>query len=452
MITIVEPKQQYSVLWSSPKELCNKYRLMHYVLIVNHRGRVLLHNVVTGQLVVLDQNEADLLERLPLDYCPGMRQLIDGHFLVPEHFDEHNQVVKMREVLRKLHAAQLDSIRAYTILPTTGCNARCYYCFENSVKPITMTERTANDIIDYIVEHCGGKSVHLNWFGGEPTLAARRIDQICEGLRERGIQFQSNMVTNGYLFDEKMVDSATRIWNLYHVQISVDGTEKNNNFIKDFVHAQDNPYQRVLRNVGILLNNRVNVTIRMNFDIGNADDFANLVSEVQERFEGTKGLAIYATPVLGEYADKKGIINHGNDEWLVNKIVELNDIARKAGIARTYRALPCLEFVGCSAEDDSYMLISPDGSLARCLELFEGMHVVGNVQDGITNETLLHSWKIIADYGKCKECVYFPRCVKMQNCPAGDRCYHLDRNMQIELAIREQYDNFLERKEHNYEV
>lgn len=454
MQSIVDPKAQIWNLWSRLDDKKNKsYRLMNYVLCVNYKGTVLLHNVVTGQLVILDQSEADLVKALPVKYDRSIEQLIDSHYLVPVDFDEHILVKNIRRVFRLLDSSQNRPVISYTIYPTTGCNARCYYCFEQGTKHITMSSQTAEDAVAYIVSHCGeDKRVHITWFGGEPTLATNRIDQICNGLRKNGIEYHSDMVTNGYLLDSGIVQRASELWNLYHVQISVDGTEVNNNYIKNFINPSNNPYRRVLDNIELLIEKKIHVSIRMNFDIGNYTDFADLVKEVSEKYNKSRFVDIYATPVLGEHMNREGKVIHGNDDWLIQKNVELNDIARKAGISKPIHGLPSLAFCGCSAEDDSYTVIGADGSLARCLELFDGENAVGTITEGVKNKQLLQSWKQIADFEKCVKCTYFPMCIKMQNCPAGERCYHLDRNKQIIQSVCNKYDEYCVKEGVNHEV
>jgi hypothetical protein len=97
--------------------------------------------------------------------------------------------------------------------------------------------------------------------------------------------------------------------------ICVDGTEKNYNEIKSFVNVQDNPYQRVLRNIGLLLDQGISVSLRMNFDIGNYQDFKDILEEARKRFQGNKLLMVYAFPIKGEYPNKNGQILHGNEAW-----------------------------------------------------------------------------------------------------------------------------------------
>ena len=73
MITIAEPKELIDKLWGKQKiREDDTYRLMRYVLRVDHEDKVLLHNVVTGRLVVLEREEAEALETLPAAYNPTM--------------------------------------------------------------------------------------------------------------------------------------------------------------------------------------------------------------------------------------------------------------------------------------------------------------------------------------------------------------------------------------------
>ncbi len=418
---------------------------MRYVLRVDHDGRVLLHNVVTGRLVVLDQAEADGLGALPSAFRPEMEPLIAEHYLVPEDCDEHRQVVNLKRILHGFADAEPcegAAITNYTILPTTACNARCYYCYEHGVRQVTMTERTADEMVRFIAEHCGErKRVKIRWFGGEPTVAARRIDRICEGLRGRGIHVTSTMTTNGYLFDEAMAAKARTLWNLQEVMISVDGTERHYNEIKDYVNAADNPYQRVLRNVGLLLDQGIRVNLRMNFDIGNHQDFYDLLDEAKARYGRNQLLRVYAFPVKGEYPDKTGEVHHGSlEEWGVGKLVELNDAACAAGLFHRGVPLPSLHFINCSAGHPACMVISPEGNLARCTSIFEREdQIIGTVTSGIKADKPFILGRRLADPAKCTGCALFPGCVLIEGCPGGTDCFMEEDRRKYETAVKDAY-------------
>lgn len=442
MITVAAPLQYIAALWSKPEDRDGQtFRMMRYVLKVDHDGKVLLHNVVTGQLAALEPAEVEILERLPARYDPAMDQLIDAHYLVAEQFDEHHRFVKMREALRKMLIHSSEWITNYTILPTTACNARCYYCYERGVPVHTMTEKTADDTVKFISDHIGpNKRVFIRWFGGEPTVAADRIDRICIGLFQNGISFKSSMTTNGYLLDEEMVSRAKTLWNLKDVMISVDGTERNYNEIKAYVGAEDNPYQRVMRNIGLLLEKEIRVELRMNFDLGNWQDFEPLMKEAAERWPKNPFLMVHVFPVEGEYPYSNGQVLHGSDEWFDDKIAELNDLARDARLFSRTRELPALYFGNCKAGDPGSMLITPEGKLGRCAGMIDRKdQIIGNVTDGVTESDYCGSWQRYAEPEHCGNCAFLPKCVLIEKCNGKDRCFLKETHRQYEETIRNVY-------------
>lgn len=443
MKTIVEPEEHIRRLWGKQNvDAKAVYRLMHYVLRVDQDGKVLLHNVVTGQLAVLEPDEAKMLNALPMGFCSEMQELIEEHYLVAESFDEHVQVRSMRKILRMYNESQsTDDITAYTILTTTACNARCYYCFEKGAKVVTMSEQTANDVVRFITTHCGSrKTVSIAWFGGEPTLTPDRIDQICIGLRKKGIAYTSKITTNGYLLDESMITRAKEIWNLKTVNISMDGTEERYNRIKSYVNPKDDPYQKVMENIGLILREGIHVNLRMNFDKNNYDDFKNLVNDAAYRYSRTQFLNVSAHQINGDYHDEE-CNQHGNEEWFSEKIVELNDIAREAGLNRKGGRLPSLVSIGCKASLNSMVTITPEGNLVRCPEQFGEDQITGNVRDGILNKGLIQSWKQLADYERCRECAFYPHCLTIKNCAVRDRCcYKLEYSKLYSDAIKQRFD------------
>jgi radical SAM protein with 4Fe4S-binding SPASM domain len=313
-----------------------------------------------------------------------------------------------------------------------------------------MTEKIANDTVRFIIEHCGNDNISIRWFGGEPTVATHRIDQICSGLHNNNVTYSSTMTTNGYLFDEEMVLKAKRLWNLKFVMICLDGTEKNYNEIKAYLNVRDNPYRRVLRNVGLLLDQGIKVSLRMNFDLGNYLDFRDILTEAQSRFQGNKLLQVYAFPIAGTYPDRYGKTLHGSDEWFEEKIPELNDIAREMGMFRRAVDLPSLFFTSCNAGNASSMVIGPNGELARCTRIFDRKdQIVGNVSEkfDVTSYTSYYeTWREFCDPPRCRECVFFPNCVLIEKCPGKDRCFKKETGRQSEETIKRVFDKWVQSK------
>lgn len=450
MRTIVEPKKHLLDLWGKQHVKDGiTYRIMRYVLRVDLDGDVLLHNVVTGQLVVLDKEEVEMLNQLPMEYSLVMEALVAGHYLVPQNCDEHQLVVSLRTVLLKLDSNKKRPIDSFTILPTTACNARCYYCFEQGVKRVTMTEETANQVIEFISTNCGEKKrVSIEWFGGEPTVAIDRIDQICTGLSNSGISYSSTMITNGYLFDEETVIKAKELWRLRGLQICVDGTEHSYNKIKAFPGVSDNPYQRVMHNIGLLLSQGIRVGLRMNFDVGNFLEFEDLLNDVLSRFGRDDNLNVSAFPVIGEYPNSDGKIQHGSDEWLAEKRSELGTLSNAYGMRHSKTELPFMNLQACAAYRDNHVVIRPDGGISRCAELFDDADLIGNIREGIFQHDLANSWKKVADYDFCKRCVLFPNCMRLVNCRNKSYCVKIDESVhQFENQMCQEYREYLRQNE-----
>lgn len=450
MRTIVEPKEHIDKLWGKQRIKDGEtYRMMRYVFRVDHDGKVLLHNVVTGRLVVLEQAEVEAVTKLPRKYEPAMEQLIVERYLVPLECDEHQEVVNLRTVLRKLDDAVKKPITHYTILPTTGCNARCYYCYEQGIKIKKMSKDTAEKVVQYIASHRDvDDKVYITWFGGEPTTATDRIEQISLRLQELGINYQSDIVTNAYLFDKGMVQRAKNLWKLTFAQIAVDGIGESYNAIKDFVDAKDDPYERVMRNIHLLLQNGISVQMRMNFSRQNYLQFKDLIEEAKNRFGNHPLLSVTAHAVITDFIIDENNRQIEEEEWLAAKILELNDYAREVGFKRIKRNLPNLSFVGCEADNDYTVGINCDGKLLRCLENLQDSDMIGSITEGITNHELAASWKEVYTMEKCDMCPLFPYCMRMKNCHGGSRCLSkAERIREFSEVAQRKYNSWRNRKQ-----
>ena len=110
------------------------YRLMAYVIQCPVCDGVLLYHTLTCCMVLLTNEEATHLS--------AQQELIDNWFLVPEGHNDRKLCEQIRKTAQ-LFKPSAKTITGYTILTTTGCNARCFYCYEKGTTPVTMTPETA---------------------------------------------------------------------------------------------------------------------------------------------------------------------------------------------------------------------------------------------------------------------------------------------------------------------
>lgn len=419
MKTIKEARKNIALLWRRPKPVQAVYRPMKFLLQTQVDDGLLLYNVVTSEMILLDDDERRMFESLPAAYSVEMDELIARHYLVTECFDENKSVEQLRALIKKLEPSK--RVNGFTILPTTECNARCYYCFESDHKRCTMTKELADDVVEYIAKMCKGEPIEIGWFGGEPLVGSKRITQICAGLREKGIKYKSSMVSNAYLFDEELIQTAKSEWHLTSVQITLDGTEDVYNETKAYVNPGENPFRRVLRNIEMLLENGIAVNIRLNVTAKNALDLGILIDELSDRFGGKQGFSCYSHAVYEGVGFEPIEYDDRSREWVDIQTVELDAKLRSKGLLGSLSKLPYLRVINCMADNDSCRLIYPDGTIGKC-ENKSSLDGIGDIFRDITNVAMDERYKATNQFQECKDCCLFPYCVNLMLCPETGKC------------------------------
>ena len=391
----------------------NNYRLMHYCVQAPVEEGTLLFNLLTREVVLLSPEEfANLFQQ---DY------LKEHWFLVPEDANEKDYVDLIRWVFTSKQNKG-NEITSYTIFTTTDCNARCFYCFELGRSRVPMSQETAVSVVEYIKDHCVGKAVKITWFGGEPLMNTNAIQTICKGLKEASIQFTSRMATNGYLFNEQILNSAVENWNLKWVQITLDGTENVYNRIKAYTNKGDSPYQVVMCNIEKLLDASIDVYVRMNMDLNNSEDLLQLMDDLSRRFRGRKGIAVYAHHLFKDNMPMADM--HTEDEWnkreaamcrLEEKIRQC-DFHAKRGISRSIKTNHCM------ADHGKAITIMPDGSIGLCEQSSES-DAIGHIDTEDFDDALVESWKERTPaIPECADCFYYPDCIKLRKGVSDNLC------------------------------
>ena len=358
--------------------------------------------------------------------------LIRRRFLVPTAHDEAAFSRQFREVAA-LFSRESGAITRFTILTTTDCNARCPYCYEQGRPRRPMSDATARDTAAFIARVSGGQKVRLIWFGGEPLYNRRAIEIITEELRSRGVPFASDMVSNGYLFDDESVRTAVNGWALEHVQITLDGTEQRYNRIKGYVHAEGSAYARVLKNIDCLLRAGVRVAIRLNVSPDNADDLCTLTDELTERFRSEKRPTLYSVLIR----DFSAAATHPETEEDALQAWDL--LQRKilaSGLGRIERLPRKVQVNGCMADSDDSVTVLPDGRLGKCEHESERL-TVGDIYDGVTDAAMTAQWKERVRVPECRTCALEPSCIRLRLCDwTGGRCTEADRK-RMRLTVEQ---------------
>jgi len=284
----------------------------------------------------------------------------------------------------------------FQILPTTFCNARCFYCYEGDKKYETMDDQTVLETVNFIGnaisnENNKGQSIKVIWFGGEPLLAIDTISFITNEIRWRVqkkdiVSFE--MVTNASLINEKMIHSITDN-NISKVQVTLDGMGEE--YEKRKQYKQSVSFSDIIEKIALLLQHQVEITIRINVDRNNIESCKKLILYLNERFG--ESVAVYVAPLFGRGTSYLSMTD------VYETINGLQKIIQECTFKKLYRN--SIRKRNCrDAHLDNY-LIKPNGDIIQCEYMFDNADaVIGNVKKGLV--------KTIEDL--CVRCPYCNIC------------------------------------------
>ncbi len=330
-----------------------------------------------------------------------LERLTNRGFLVPDDFDEKSFYLKKRKIF--LEADKTNSV-IYRVFITTKCNAKCYYCYENSMEKQSMSLDTVAALIRRIKEEGKAKKkIIIEWFGGEPLVEYEKIDFITKEVlsfcEDNNIVYKSQIISNGLLFKIPEIRKKLFDWKVDRVQITLDGLKERHENIKNF--TEKNAFETIIDNVDYLINNGIFVNLRINFEEKNADEVIALVKFLSIRFKHKKNLNVYPYLI---FKDNDCIQEKTNPESFKKIICALYE----NGFFENFFLTMGMR-IGCQANRCNGGSILPDGTLYRCpLATNNKEDSLGNIFNSIqsTNNIWLNE-----ELDKvCVDCKFLPMC------------------------------------------
>ena len=395
------------------------YRLSLYAFPMAEAGHYLLLHTMTREALELTAAEWAALSQFQsgtqsYDFITqnGLAELAEKRYLVEEGYDEA-RAYKQTLFLLKTMKPRKKGYHSYIIFPTTGCNARCVYCFEEGMTAQIMTEATADRLVDFICEtKCDGP-VGLKWFGGEPLAAVNIIRRICGTLEERGVEFTSNIVTNASLLTRELAHEAKEHWHLKSAQVSLDGAREDYTPRKRYIRPDIHNYDTVMRAIRYFAEEGIRVILRVNVDRENIKRIDGFLDEMGALFGDEKNVTLYLYPLFQELYTE-------NCEPLFDAIYARSDRIRALGLARPGGKKGVLRFNYCMADSvESSIVILPDGSFNHC-EHIPVRKCWGNIFDGVTDPALFKELRTTHEIDPgCAKCTFLPICTPFyrHGCP-----------------------------------
>ena len=226
------------------KYLLGYYKESKYNTIVKCNEGHLLHNQMTGGLILLDdekyQQWLNITKFHKLVDAQFLQYLIDEKFLINHDHDELEVIANLWE-----KGINNSANKSLTIVTTDRCNLGCTYCYEEKSEWRNMDTETQERLKVFLrtyIESSPTTNFKVTWFGGEPTLNLQcienltaYIDELCGRLN---IPWSSYMVTNGTTLTESVIARLQKC-KVNRMQVTVDG-------MKEY-HDQLRPYLSDLR-------------------------------------------------------------------------------------------------------------------------------------------------------------------------------------------------------------
>lgn len=423
MIEIIPPDATFRKVIGEQKLADGKAcRLLTYCVLQEVEDGFLLHNVMTREMVLLTREEKSTILANPY--------LRDNWFVVPCDTDDKRLVRQLRQMYQLLSPSP-KGYSSFTIMPTTDCNARCFYCYEKGRSRIPMSVDTAHKVAKYIetnyrelLKDNSKAKVKLAWFGGEPLYNYEAINQICEELSEQGVEFASTMISNAYLFDEHVIELAANTWRLKTIQVTLDGTEQIYNKSKAYIYKDSNAYVRVMRNIGLLLDAGILVNVRMNMDKHNADDLMSLAEELSSRFAGYKNLHCYSHTLFELAGNKPTLRSNESRKVLYQQQQRLQNLLEEKGFSFSPRYQKSFITNRCMADSNTSVVIAPTGDIGLCEHFSESeffSHI--NNPERKDNAVIASFREVSDDLPQCDSCAYYPRCIRLKKCTEAQLCF-----------------------------
>jgi len=229
-----------------------------------------LVNPLSRQADILDPDEA--------------RQYADGSLLSRDEFIKKGYLVDpaeeeklfRKEYLNFIDERDSDEVQLF-FTPWYTCNFACSYCFQDEYT--NAHEQVGEELIEafysYVDEYFAHRRKYITLFGGEPLLNSpakkASIKKIFEEAGKRDLEIA--VVSNGYHVLEYM--DLLKNARIREVQITVDGIQPVHDSRRMLAGGKGS-FDRIVKGVDALLENRIPVNLRMIVDKDNVQNLLDL--------------------------------------------------------------------------------------------------------------------------------------------------------------------------------
>jgi len=303
---------------------------------------------------------------------------------------------------------------------TMGCNLRCGHCGSSCASPLPdeLTTVEALRLCDDISE-LGMEWISLS--GGEPTTRSD-WDQIIQRLTSNGVK--ANLITNGWLMDEQILDRAITA-GVNIIAFSIDGLEQTHDMIR-----KKGSFQRIMQALDLMKERKIGPMVITTVNQKNLAELSRLKDILIEK--GVRGWQLQIGFPMGKLAE--------NREWVLEpfQVDSVIDIAYQTMLEKRLEVIPgdCLGYYSlkhiellkmrnggcppqsCTAGKGTFGILH-NGDITACTSNRDKSFIAGNIR----KRSLREIWEDPTSFawnrgmkkemleGLCRTCRFGEKCL-----------------------------------------
>ena len=316
-------------------------------------------------------------------------QLRRGGFVVSKNARELSQI------RRRYRRARKQTPLVLTLTTTMDCNLGCYYCYEERSKDQLKLEdvEAVVNLVRERVRRSGKRSIHVDWYGGEPLMNLAFIEAASLALQSfcqrNQIHYAASVISNGTCWPESVGPFIER-HRIRQVQISFDGLRKSHDrrrrFRTGYKPEKDaSSFDSAVVLVDQLLN-YTHVDVRLNIDRDNQDDVVPFIDFARERGWFNRSFPAVLQPArLSSYSEHSSFMRKA--ELTLEEYDRIRAIVREHAAgetpveeSETPDGFPFPKTSVCAALANDSIVVGADGRHYHCgLQAAEPNRAVGTI-------------------------------------------------------------------------
>ena len=323
---------------------------------------------------------------------------------------------KVEEIIKNSINNKKDEINLLYIIPYSGCNLCCKYCFIGQIPnetAISMDLKTAENSLNFFIKHLrktNQKKGKIIFYGGEPTMGFDIIKYMVLKAKKINFPILFSIITNATTLTEEMISFCKN--NQLSIGISLDGPKEKNDINRLFKNQKKSVYDTVLKKIELLKKNSVEFGLSVTLSENLLEDktFFNWLKNMETK-NINFNLLHYTSP---------------NNNWkkyykkASRFLFKAYDILSPLGIKddRIFRKIRAfsgenLKFNDCNAVGAQQLTIKPNGDITICHGYWNtAREVIGNVNkknlqiENIFKNKTYQKWKhnLTINKNKCLKC------------------------------------------------